>query len=157
MTYAQAAAVSSVGTTNSHNMFNANKNVTAFNEFQHFTSCTYIWGHWGRVGSATGFANTNLAKIVLPDSLTSLQDAVFYGTKLATLDLKNVSSIGRRVFMSTNTILFGHETPPTLSSDGATGISAVYVPDDYVDTWKAASVWSSIASRIHPMSEYTDQ
>ena len=154
MTYAQAAAVSSVGTANSYRMFYNNKNVTAFNEFQHFTSCTYIWGNWNRVGSGVGFANTNLAKIVLPDSLTSLQDAAFYGTKLATLDLKNVSSIGRRVFMDTNVTLFGHETPPTLNSDGVAGISAVYVPDDYVATWKAASVWSNIASRIHPISEY---
>ena len=143
-----------MGTANSYRMFYNNKNVTAFNEFQHFTSCTYIWGNWNRVGSGVGFANTNLAKIVLPDSLTSLQDAAFYGTKLATLDLKNVSSIGRRVFMDTNVTLFGHETPPTLNSDGVAGISAVYVPDDYVATWKAASVWSNIASRIHPISEY---
>ena len=143
-----------MGTANSHNMFNANKNVTAFNEFQHFTSCTYIWGNYARVGTAAGFANTNLAKIVLPDSLTSLQDAAFAGTKLTTLDLKNVSSIGRRVFLSVNIILFGHETPPTLSSDGTDGIKAVYVTDDYVATWKAASVWSNIASKIKPLSEY---
>ena len=144
-----------MGTANSYRMFYNNKNVTAFNEFQHFTSCTYIWGNYARVGLASGFTNTNLAKIVLPDSLTSLQDAAFAGTKLTTLDLKNVSSIGRRVFLSVNIILFGHETPPTLNSDGVNGINAVYVPDDYVATWKAASVWSNIASRIHPISEYT--
>lgn len=33
----------------------------------------------------------------------------------------------------------------------------VYVPDSLVDSWKATSNWSAIASRIRPLSEWVTQ
>ena len=48
-------------------------------------------------------------------------------------------------------------TPPTISGSWFrynTG-GKVYVPDNSVETYKAASGWSTYASKIYPMSEYT--
>jgi hypothetical protein len=46
-------------------------------------------------------------------------------------------------------------TPPTVQYNGLYGVTkAIYVPDDLVDTYKAASGWSNKASIIHPISEY---
>ena len=47
-------------------------------------------------------------------------------------------------------------TPPSLGSNNyLTKLTAVYVPDDSVSAYKAASVWSGLASKIKPLSEYT--
>ena len=47
-------------------------------------------------------------------------------------------------------------TPPSLGSNGyLSRLTAVYVPDDSVSAYKAASVWSGIAAKIKPLSEYT--
>ena len=47
-------------------------------------------------------------------------------------------------------------TPPSLGSNGYLSmLTAVYVPDESVSAYKAASVWSGIAAKIKPMSEYT--
>lgn len=46
-------------------------------------------------------------------------------------------------------------TPPTLGSNSyLSKLTAVYVPDESVDAYKAASVWSGIAAKIKPLSEY---
>ena len=45
-------------------------------------------------------------------------------------------------------------TPPSTATNVTNKITAMYVPDAAVDTYKADSGWSSIASKIHPMSEW---
>ena len=42
---------------------------------------------------------------------------------------------------------------PSIDSNGFSG--NVYVPDALLDSWKSASGWSGIASRIKPLSEWT--
>ena len=46
-------------------------------------------------------------------------------------------------------------TPPTLSNTGAipSTIRAIYVPDASVEVYKAATNWSSFASKIKGVSE----
>ena len=53
-------------------------------------------------------------------------------------------------------VILKAKTPPTAVNDVFNRFSGnVYVPDDSVDSYKAATGWSSIAARILPMSEYT--
>lgn len=50
-------------------------------------------------------------------------------------------------------------TPPSLSSTNAfnnTNSCPIYVPDASVDAYKAATNWSTYASRIKPLSEYAE-
>lgn len=51
------------------------------------------------------------------------------------------------------------KTPPTLYSTSAfRGVSwpQIYVPDESVELYKAATNWSALASKIHPLSEWED-
>ena len=47
--------------------------------------------------------------------------------------------------------------PPTIGGQWIryNTIGKVYVPDDSLEAYKAASGWSYYEERIHPMSEYT--
>ena len=48
-------------------------------------------------------------------------------------------------------------TPPSLQSDSLGGTNStfvIYVPDEAVDAYKAATNWKNFASRIKPLSEY---
>jgi hypothetical protein len=52
------------------------------------------------------------------------------------------------------------KTPPTLRSKEAfvyTSWPQMYVPDESVEAYKAADIWSGLASKIHPMSEWVDE
>lgn len=52
------------------------------------------------------------------------------------------------------------KTPPTLSSLDVfhhTSWPQMYVPDESVEAYKAADIWSGLASKIHPMSEWVDE
>ena len=44
-------------------------------------------------------------------------------------------------------------TPQTFSPKNGYGNFPIYVPDESVDAYKAADVWSGYAARIHPLSE----
>lgn len=79
---------------------------------------------------------TALKRITLPASVTNIWADAFYGcTALKVIILEGT-------------------TPPALDTNAHRNHSAeFYVPDDAVDTYKAASGWSGYASRIHPMSE----
>lgn len=55
------------------------------------------------------------------------------------------------------TLILNSTTPPTTSSDNLSGTNStfiIYVPDASVDAYKAASGWSTYASRIKGISEY---
>ena len=60
------------------------------------------------------------------------------------------------------TLIMKPLAPPTVSSTTSgsetlqTAVKAVYVEDEVLDTYKSASVWSEIADRIKPISEYTE-
>lgn len=93
----------------------------------------------GKVTSITYFAFgscPNLKYVVLPDTLTSIGNATFYGS----------SKLEYIICHAIN--------PPTLDGSAFNGTSCIiYVPDASVDAYKAASNWNKIASRIKPISE----
>ena len=80
----------------------------------------------------------NLIYAELPETLGHLCHGMFYGcTSLEAIVLRNT-------------------TPPTLGSGVFTSTNncPIYVPDESVEAYKAASGWSAYASRIYPMSVY---
>lgn len=72
---------------------------------------------------------------------------------------ENVTSIGWRAFYNCSSLQYvicRAITPPSLSAQAFGSSCPIYVPDDSVDAYKAASGWSSYASRIQPLSSYTE-
>lgn len=105
----------------------------------------------------------NLAAINLHEGITNIAMASFRScTKLKVLEIPStVSSIGSMFAMSCTCIMiFKGSTPPTGIPAGvergrAFGSGKIYVPDEAVDTYKGTADYSSVASRIYPISEYT--
>lgn len=94
--------------------------------------------------------------LVLPSSLRIIGDGAFaYGnTALTSVTIPNsVTSIGNYVFngcTGLTSISVKATTPPTLGTSvfNSTNNCPIYVPAESVDTYKAATNWSSYASRI---------
>lgn len=97
----------------------------------------------GSTQSTTGaFAECGLLQSVeLPSTLTEIQNWAFY--KCASLEI----------------VICRATTPPTLAFANAfsnTNNCSIYVPDSAVDDYKAATNWSTYASKIKPLSEYVE-
>lgn len=67
-------------------------------------------------------------------------------------DVFRICFITRLVLPSSTVVTGGSDVKG--SSGGTNYIGSVYVPDDLVDSYKAASNWSDISSRIYPISDY---
>ena len=103
---------------------------------------------------------TSLTSITIPSSVTSIDIYAFsYCNKLTNITIPNsVTSIGGYAFgycSSLTNIIIQATTPPTLANTNAfsnTNNCPIYVPSESVDTYKAATKWSSFASRIQSIS-----
>ena len=103
---------------------------------------------------------SSLAEIALPASLTSIGLGAFKDcTTLAEIALPaSLTSIGGNAFQycsSLQYIRIEATTPPTLASTNAipSTIGAIYVPDESVAAYQAATNWNSFASKIKGISE----
>ena len=103
---------------------------------------------------------TSLAEITLPASLTSIGDYAFRNCALlAGITLPDtLTSIGGGAFNGCSSLQYIRieaTTPPTLASTNAipSTIGAIYVPDESVAAYQAATNWSSFASKIKGISE----
>ena len=140
----------------------ANKLITAFNEFRHFTTCSIIAGNHARYGANSGFAYcSNLEEITLPSSLREIGDHAFNGcSNITALDIPvAVAKLGNYSIRNAARIIICRPvSPPTLGSANNQGTATIYVPDNSVSAYKSSSNWSvaQIANRIHPLSEYED-
>ena len=110
-------------------------------------------------GSA--FTKTGISSFVAPKIKTINSSTFARCPSLALVDFTDVTSIGTYAFeycSALKTFICRNVTPPTLANTNAlTGTSCtIYVPDEAVDTYKAATNWSTYASRIKPLSEYTE-
>lgn len=97
-------------------------------------------------------------------SAMTVTTQMFYGCFMlkevrlgSTLTVLSVQTFNNAQFIES--FVFYSTTPPTMASTNAfSSISTaakIYVPDDSVDAYKAASNWSTYASYIYPLSEYT--
>ncbi len=99
-----------------------------------------------------------LTRVIISNSVTSIGDSVFsYCNSLASINIPDsVTSIGASAFYDCGSVAFldftKHTAVPTLANTNAfTDIAAdceIRVPAALVDEWKAATNWSSVASKI---------
>lgn len=101
-----------------------------------------------------------LSGIVIPDGVSSIGEQAFSNCpSLPSIVLpSSVTMIEAYAFDTTSSLshlILKSVVPPTLSNLNAFSMSAaqMYVPDASVKDCKSASVWSSLASRIHPLSD----
>lgn len=109
------------------------------------------------------FRCVSLTGIELPDTLEEINSFNFSNCsslKYAIFGIK-IIKIGNQVFANnTNltTVVINAENIPELDSTAFTkcpALNSIYVPDDLVDAYKVADVWSTYSNRIKPLSEYT--
>lgn len=103
---------------------------TKITKVKNLGSITYLYNAFGGC--------SKLTFIRIPSTVVTLDNTVVYGT-----------------YDSSVTVVCMPDVPPEYKWNSLSGASVVYVPDTSVDTYKAASGWSAIASKIHPLSEYT--
>ena len=129
------------------------------------------------------FQNASFAEITLPSSLTSIESSFYGCGKLKrVINIENtqLTSIGSNAFNACSSlaeitlpasltsigtgafngctslqyIRIEATTPPTLSANAIPStIGAIYVPDESVAAYQAATNWSSFASKIKGISE----
>lgn len=136
-----------------------------------FRSCHYQTVIFGSGSALTGsigqytFENSDITTITLPDGVTSIAGSDYSWTSsggafrnctsLTTVTIgTGLTNIGYNAFngcTSLQSVTIKATTPPTLADINAfnnTNNYPIYVPAESVDTYKAASKWSSLASRI---------
>lgn len=107
-----------------------------------------------------------IASIVLPLATKIGNYTFYYCSALTSVDLPLVTSIGNYAFCYchdlTALVLRNTTKVCSLASTNAFsstpikgGTGYIYVPDDLVDSYKAATNWSAYAAQIKPLSEYT--
>lgn len=99
--------------------------------------------------------------ISLPKTIVVIGQKTFFDYDLSLLTIPEaVISIGDRAFdYLTCPIIMQSIIPPSATNnlfDVFKGLSPIYVPDNSVDAYKAATGWSAKADIIKPMSEYVE-
>ena len=106
------------------------------------------------IGDSVFEGCSSLTSVDIPDGVTSIGIYAFYGcSSLTTVTIgSGVTSIGSYAFYgcsSLTTITINATTPPTFGSTVMPSNEInIYVPAESVDAYKAASGWSSFASKI---------
>lgn len=112
------------------------------------------------------FSHSGLEYIELPKGLTSLASSVFrdnLNLKTVIARCENLSAYGgNQTFYNCpalESFVIYQTTPPVLGWNCFmnTDNCIFYVPDTVVDTYKSASGWSNMASRIKPLSSYAGE
>lgn len=105
----------------------------------------------------SAFNHTGITKVINLGSITEIKTDTFRESYVLTFVRipSTVTTIGNNAFHGLRgmTMVVEAVTPPSTSSTPSA--DAIYVPDESVDEYKAATGWSGKASVIHPMSEYT--
>lgn len=126
----------------------------AFDSVSSLNSVTIDYASNATLGSSQ-FTGSSMTSLTIGSHPTSIGDSMFRKcTKLRTLVIpSNISSISGYAFdgcSGLTSITVESATPPTLGSNvfNDTNNCPIYVPSGSVNAYKAASSWSSYASRI---------
>ncbi|MDR2267005.1 MAG: leucine-rich repeat domain-containing protein, partial [Christensenellaceae bacterium] len=101
------------------------------------------------------FFTQALNSIELPEGLLELGDYSFYYVDaLYSLTIPTtLTTLGEgALYRSTNLIIFKTTTPLTITDNTLYDKVIILVPDEYLETYKSASVWSDHAQYIYPIS-----
>ena len=93
------------------------------------------------IGSFTFNGCTALSLAIIGDTVTKIDSSAFL----------NCTTLARLVVKAA--------TPPTLASNALNGcfkLTAIYVPDEAVEAYKAATNWIGYASKIQPLSGFSE-
>ena len=95
--------------------------------------------------------------VAIGEGVTSIPEGAFYGCGSLTSIVipNNITSIGDYAFKYCDSIdgyYFLSTTPPTITTNAFADDSGcdIYVPEGYVNTYKEATNWTTVASRIKP-------
>lgn len=104
--------------------------------------------------------DNNLSSVILTNGLTSIGVSMFNScTSLTSINIpSSVTEIKAMAFKGCTamaSVIVNATTPPTLGSSAFdnTNNCPIYVPAASVDTYKAATGWSTYASRIYPIQQ----
>ena len=158
--------------------FRNNTTIRKFHEFQYFRLSSIADNAFNSSGIAeitfpstlrtiggSAFATClNLTSMVLIEGVTTVGYQWLWGSRYITLidlpsTIRTLNTYGIHPY-NTNQVNFKvicrAVTPPSLGSNNyLSRLTAVYVPDESVSAYKAATTWSGIASKIKSLSEYT--
>lgn len=103
--------------------------------------------------------NSTLITSLSAPKLQTIVTSAFYNCKqLVRVYLSEITNINGFAFYGCsfmNALIIDNSNTPTLGSSVFVNNNAlIYVPDAAVDAYKAATNWSTYASRIKPLSEY---
>lgn len=154
--------------------------IETFHEFRYFTGLAKMNGLFGgctslrevtfppitgnntTVADGAMFSQSGIRRVILPEGYTAIGlNFCNNAQNCVLIDLPStITSIGNGIIWLVKdkvTIVCRAVTPPTLGGFGYEGYAkAIYVPDGSVDAYKSASVWSSQASKIYPLSTYEE-
>lgn len=156
-----------------------NKVIKKFNEFRYFTNSSFTstgnsWFASSIIEELTFppqitlmgtdcIRQSSMRKITLNEGLTQINRNFYELPNLEVVVIPStVTTIGSGfIYRCPNaTVIMRPSTPPTISSTTdwfrASPNVKIYVPDESVDTYKAANGWSEYTSRIKPISEYVE-
>ena len=149
-----------IGTSSANEVFRNQTSIVSFKEFVLFTGITSIPYGMGFSG------DTKIQSIAWPANLRTMSGANMNSPALKYVEFQDkITSIGNMACFTNSTsltVICRAVTPPSLGTgnnsfgDRAVNRINVYVPDESVDTYKAAARWSAFATKIHPISEYSD-
>lgn len=132
---------------------------SAFAYCRSLSSVTFVSGLTLIKGYAFSGCTSLSGNIVLPNTVTSIRDQAFYGcSSVSSFTLgTGVTYLGANVFRNCtglNSVTVLATTPPRFggyANFDNTNNCPIYVPASSVDTYKAASGWSTYASRIQAL------
>ena len=135
ITYAQAAAVTDIGT-----VFKGNTVITSFDELRHFTGLTSI--------PSTAFNGcTALVSIVFPDTVTTIGSSAMRDSSVSHITVGSGCTDIELYWLNGTTsqditIVCKAVVPPALSTRLASNVKRVYVPAGSVSDYQAIPYWS---------------
>ena len=177
MTQREAEKVTSLP----RNLFSNNINIVNFDAFQYFTGlislppylfyrCTLssivipntIYSI-GEPNDSYALSQTKLTNVIIPNSVVKIGHATFNGGIFEVIDIgSGVQEIHSQAFSAITTnvkIIIRAISPPKLLGTYhflGTSSYTIYVPDESVEAYKTADIWSTMADRIKPISDYTE-
>lgn len=112
------------------------------------------------VASSLCYGCSKLSEVEFPNTITRINQTAFQSTGLTSVTIpSSVTRIDAQAFAQCKKlveVIMEPTTPPTFGGNmfiGSTALTSIYVPDASVEAYKAASGWSTFASKIKPISE----